>query len=323
MAYIPYDTLVSALRRNLDAEGFKLSIYPGADRLCRCCSGAHKTRGPFVRGWNPGGVGVHITGGGLGLRSLYTYVRDILVSDPSLPLKSQFATRPKTGEVMLISAGRCNHLGGIGSGAAHKIRTGGFDMHDDWDDAGRGTGTDGNALAWGIENIAAVSMDAKQRRASVIICATIAHLSGDDWNGGEDCGHGEVSNQRGRPDPNLNMGAFRRDVALLTTNYRKGLNQKPQTTPAPKPANPKEYDQMATKQEIQDAVRGVVREEVTKFLGDVIDAPIGTPAEDLKRNSKWMAASYWRHTYRNVQLALAEAKKARELAEKIARKVGV
>lgn len=233
MAYITYAALVPELRRRLAAEDFELTIYPGAERLCRCCSGAHRDRGPFVRGWNPGGVGVHITAGALGLRSMLTYVRDILVSDPSLPLKSQFATHPN-GDVMLISTGRCNHLGSIGSGAAARIRAGSFSTSDPWDDGGRGSGVDGNAMAWGIENITAHTMTAAQRRASVIICAVLAYLGGLDWHGGEDHGHGEVSNQRGKADPNLDMARFRLEVRALVNAWRKpaSASHAPSTIPA-------------------------------------------------------------------------------------------
>lgn len=218
---IPFDTLVAALK----AEGCKVELYPGARDMCRCHNGSHANGGPQVRPFNPRGVMTHITAGALGGRSVQSYIRDIIVSDPALPLKCQFVTAPD-GTVWVVSAGRCNHAGSISAKAAAGLAAGSFPTsgYADW----RGSGTDGNTLVYGIENIAASSMTAAQREASVRINAAICRHYG--WKGGECIGHGEASNQRGYADPNLNMGEFRKDVqARLTSPGKPPINSSPGT----------------------------------------------------------------------------------------------
>ena len=207
------DQLLTALR----AEGLTVREFPGWRDRCRCHNGSHAKGGPTVRSWGPiNGTMVHITAGGLGSRSVESYIRDIIVADgTSTPSKSQFVTAPD-GTVWIVSAGRCNHAGTVSSRAVSALANSSLSL-DGWQDL-RGHDVDGNRSMYGIENITPKSMSAAQREASVRICAAISRAYG--WDGRDAIGHGEASDQRGYADPNLNMGAFRRDVmARLTATH--------------------------------------------------------------------------------------------------------
>jgi hypothetical protein len=200
-----YDQILRALR----AEGLKVVEVPGSRGRCRCHSGPHSNGGPLVRAFAPtGDVMVHITAGGLGGRSPLQYIADIINGDPSTPFKSQFVTDPE-GVVYLNGAGRANHAGTCGSRAVaasrnQQLSTEGYQGNL------RGSDADGNTVWYGIENIAATSMTTAQRAASVRICAALSRLARRTGRGS--IGHGEASNNRSYADPNLDMGAFRRDV---------------------------------------------------------------------------------------------------------------
>ena len=217
----------------LKAEGLTVREYSGWRDRCRCHAGSHE-RGqrPTGRGWGSvHGTVVHITAGNLGSRSVETYIRDIINGDPNVPTKSQFVVAPD-GTVWLNSAGRCNHAGQIGTRARDGILAGDFSTTSSYDDR-RGASVDGNSITYGIENIAASKMTDAQREASVRICAAIARAFG--WDGRESIGHGEISSARGKADPNLHMGDFRRDVMA---RVGKAVPGTPAPSVPPKPTVP-------------------------------------------------------------------------------------
>ena len=237
---LTYDQLVAALK----TEGLTVQLWPGSRDRCRCHSGSHdKGIGPTGRQWGPvNGVMVHITAGTA--TGLDRYIANVLLDDPSLPCKVQMTVKPD-GTVVVLSAGRCNHAGKIGSGAiaasvADSWPTGG------WTDK-RGSQVDGNAHYYGIENIATSQMTAAQRDASVRICAAISRAHG--WTGQGTCGHGEASSERGYSDPGLDMGAFRRDVMA---RVKAGAAGKPTNLPN-KPTTTKTTTQGDTTMAITDA----------------------------------------------------------------------
>jgi len=204
------DQLLKALRN----EGLTVREYAGWRDRCRCHNGSHAAGGPTVRSWGPiHGTMVHITAGGLGTRSVESYIRDIINGDPNTPTKCQFIVAPN-GEVWINSAGRCNHAGTVSSASVSALANGTLSL------AGsqnlRGHDVDGNTSMYGIENIAAVSMTAAQRESSVRICAAVSRAYG--WDGRDAIGHGEASDQRGFGDPNLDMGRFRADVMSRIKN---------------------------------------------------------------------------------------------------------
>ena len=248
------DRLLTALR----AEGLTVREYPGWRDRCRCHTGSHQAGGPTVRGWGPiNGTMVHITAGGLGSRTVESYIRDIIVADgTSTPSKSQFVTAPD-GTVWLVSAGRCNHAGTVSSRSVDALTNGTLSLSG-WQDL-RGHDIDGNSRMYGIENITPQTMSAAQRESSVRICAAISRAYG--WDGRDAIGHGEASDQRGYADPNLNMGEFRRDVMARI----KG------TTAAPTPAAPtttvQEDDMALTADDIYQIAARAVREAATPADG--------------------------------------------------------
>jgi hypothetical protein len=201
---LTYTQVLTGLR----AEGLEVVEVPGARGRCRCHTGPHVPRGPFVRPFDPtGDVMVHITAGGLGGRTPLQYVADIINGDPNLPNKGNLVTDPD-GVVYLNGVGRANHAGGVSGRSVDLGRRQALSL-DGYQDL-RGGDVDGNAVWYGIENIAASAMTAAQRDASVRICATFARLTGRTGRGS--IGHGEASERRSYADPNLDMGRFRRDV---------------------------------------------------------------------------------------------------------------
>lgn len=199
----------------LKAEGLSVREWPGWERRCRCCpdGGPHRPVGPWDmpgRGWGDvKGQLAHITGGDLGRRTVEEYIRDIMLNDPKLPLKSQTVIDPD-GVVWLLSAGRCNHAGRVGGHVREHMIVADFSLTSPYDSRFRGSDADGNGFTYGDECIAAKAMNAKQYTALCGVHAARARHFG--WTGQESVGHGEVSSARVSADPNLDMGRFRRDV---------------------------------------------------------------------------------------------------------------
>lgn len=210
------------------AEGLTVKEYEGWERRCRCCpdSGPHQLSGPYIRGWGDvNGQLAHITGGGLGKRTVEQYIRDIILYDPALLTKCHTVVDP-AGVVWLVAAGRANHAGKVGKNVRAHMLAADYSLTDDYDSRFRGGVADGNAFTYGDECIAASKMNAKQYESLVRVHAARARFH--DWTGQESVGHGEVSSARTPADPNLDMGKFRRDVMAR-------VKAGPGSTPAPEP----------------------------------------------------------------------------------------
>lgn len=221
----------------LKAEGLTVREVPGWRDRCRCCpdNAKHRPAGPYVRSWGDVvGTLTHITAGNLGKRTPLQYIQDIINGDKKTPTKAQFVPDPD-GVVWINSVGRCNHAGQVGSQVKAHLRLADFRLDDSHDDRFDGSGADGNAFTYGIENIAAKTMTAAQREASVRINAAIARELG--WTGQESVGHGEVSAARVYADPNLDMGKFRRDV-MARVKAGPGGTKPPTPPPSPPVVQP-------------------------------------------------------------------------------------
>jgi len=201
------------------STGRPVREYPGWRDRCRCHDGSHeRAERPSGRVWGLAVIGtlVHITAGNLGARTVEQYIADIIDGDPALPDKAQFVIAPE-GTIWLNSAGRSNHAGTVSSAGLTAVQGGRMALTG-WDDR-RGNDADGNAVLYGIENVAASDMTPEQRISSVALTAAISAHYGT--SGRDVAGHGELSDQRTYADPGLDMGSFRRDVisavASITT----------------------------------------------------------------------------------------------------------
>jgi hypothetical protein len=220
------------------AEGLTVKEFPGWRTRCRCCPDgvAHRPHGPFVRGWGDvNGQLAHITAGGLGGRSVETYIKNIINGDPATPCKSQTVIAPD-GAVWLNSTGRCNHAGKVGGTVRDHMRKADFSLADDFDNRFTGGSVDGNSFSYGDEVIAASAMNPAQYASLVKVHAARARFHG--WTGQESVGHGEVSNQRGKGDPNLHMGKFRTDVMARVKVGTTTTPPKPDPPVVPPPPKP-------------------------------------------------------------------------------------
>lgn len=206
-----YDELVRAGQAAANKAGVKFVILSGAKDRCRCCSGAHNPTGPKIRAWGPYvGVIRHITAGGLGSRSMETYIWNILVNDPSVPFKSQFAIEPGNGNIWLVGTGRANHCLNMSQAAFNALGNDGMSLSEFCQNL-RGSAIVGSVHTIGIEQVAAVAPDAAQVRATD---ALIGELTKGlrSWTGRDFAGHGEVASDRGPGDPNEHMGNARTRV---------------------------------------------------------------------------------------------------------------
>lgn len=198
--------LEAAGRRAAAAAGVGFFIYSGAAGRCRCCSGAHNPAGPFIRAWGPYiGVIRHITAGGLGSRTMETYIRDILVNDPAVPTKCQWSVAPN-GDIWWIASGRANHDLNM-SRAAYNALTGGTMSLTEFCQNLRGSELVGSTHTMGIEQVAAVAPTSVQARATDYLVAELCRIP--RWSGVDVAGHGEVASDRGPGDPNEHMGNVR------------------------------------------------------------------------------------------------------------------
>lgn len=201
-----FEARVSAGQRAAERAGTKFFIYPGAQQRCRCCSGAHNPNGPFIRAWGTWiGIIRHITAGGLGSRTMETYIRDILVNDPAVPFKSQWSVAPN-GDIWLIGTGRANHCLNMSQQAYDALVNGTFPL-DQFCVNMRGSALVGSAYTDGIEQVAASAPTAVQANATDYLEAELIRPYG--WSGTDTAGHGEVASDRGPGDPNEHMGNTR------------------------------------------------------------------------------------------------------------------
>lgn len=201
----------SALKAVYVAEGIVVREYPNWRDRCRCHTGSHeKGIGWAGRAWGTlNGQVNHITAGDLGGRTVEQYIAAAILGDPNIPCKVQSVIAPN-GDLWLVSAGRSNHAGLVGSNVQAHLVAADFSTSDDYDDRFRGGSADGNAFTIGYEVITSKTMTAAARATLVKANAAVARKLG--WTGQESVGHGEISSARYFVDPGLNMGQFRRDV---------------------------------------------------------------------------------------------------------------
>ena len=186
-------------------------------------------------GFEPRGITIHHTAGGLGKRSVEQYIADIIDGDPSVPDKAHAVIAPD-GALWLNAAGRANHCVYYSQRAMDAILAG--DLPTTGSVAWRGSLQNMNRHAYGVECIATGVPNAAQRATAVKWAAALALHHG--WSGGETFGHGEVAQDRDWSDPGWDMGTFRRDVKALVKQVKEsqavGEKPKPAPSPAPKPA---------------------------------------------------------------------------------------
>lgn len=219
----------------IEAEGLVWAAVGDWEGRCRCHTGRHVDGGPKVRAWTgtPIGFTVHIT---TGLR--YTgadairYANNILVGgngEVPGPL-SQFGI-DGDGRVLLVSAGRSNHVGKIGDDnvgmdALDMIRDGQMSLTRSYDSRGQGADADGNTILTGVEILSPSGPSAVQREAAVKLAAAMCRLYG--FGARSVHGHGEIASSRGYSDPGMDMGAFRRDVLACLAPKASGQSSAPQ-----------------------------------------------------------------------------------------------
>lgn len=171
--------------------------------------------------FDPIGITIHITAGGLGSRSEQSYIDDIIMSDPAVPVKANAVGAPD-GTLWLTAQGNSNHANQFSPEGKRLTERAAWPLTGS--KAARGSLTGWSRRAYGIELIAATRPNAAEYRTAVIWAAALCRLHG--WRPGVIHGHGEISANRDFGDPGINMGAFRRAVAAL-------LAPKPAPKPAP------------------------------------------------------------------------------------------
>lgn len=229
--------------------------FPGAEKADR--------PGDF----NPHGITIHITAGGLGSRTEEQYIRDIINGDPSVPVKANAVVAPD-GTLWLNAQGNANHCLYYGAKAMDAAINASFPLSGNANY--RGSLTKWSLYAYGVEMIAAsgAKVTPAQRKSAVIWAAAIARLHG--WTGQETHGHGEVAYDRSWDDPGIDMGAFRRDV--MATVKSPGAN-----AGTSKPPTTKDWFDMATEADLEKVIK--------KYVGDVVPAPDNYKNKD--KNPTW------------------------------------
>lgn len=223
------DQLLATLKKWLTPASVPLVEYRGWRDRCRCHTGSHeKGVGPRKQFGPQIGTTVHITAGNLAGRTPQQYIDDILLNDPAVPGKCNFAVID--GTVYLLSAGLCNHMLYLSSRAKVALENGTLSLtaYDDQrgDDYGKTGTVAGSTFLLGIENVSADSLGnhPDNYRASQLICAAVSDAHG--WDGSDAIGHGEGAIDRTYADPGINMGAFRAGVkALVAAGPPRGGQQ--------------------------------------------------------------------------------------------------
>lgn len=194
------------------AEGLTVVEMPGWRERCRCCAGPHNPNArSYIRGWTDFvGITWHSTyGPRLSGQAAIDYTKRILIAgNGSVPGPLCLAGVDADGRMLMVSAGRANHVGRIGTAALTAMRRASFST------AGnhnlRGAGLDGNQYTLGFEALGSGSPNGIQIDAMVRASAALCRLN--QWAGQEVHGHGEVSVDRSFSDPGCDMGAARRAV---------------------------------------------------------------------------------------------------------------
>ena len=219
------------------AEGLTVVEMPGWRGRCRCCTGPHNPHAAnYVRPWITfHGVTWHSTyGARLSGQAAIDYTNRILIAgNGHVPGPLCLAGVDANGRMLMVAAGRANHVGRIGTAALAAMRNASFSL------AGnqnlRGSGVDGNAYTLGFEALGSGSPNPAQIDAMVRGSAALCRITG--WSGQETHGHGEVSVDRSFSDPGNDMGAARRSImARLTVKKPPAPPAAPAPTAPPKPA---------------------------------------------------------------------------------------
>ena len=163
-----------------------------------------------AKGWEPHGIVIHHTAGGLGGRSVSQYIDDIINGDPAVPDKANVVVAPD-GSLWINAAGRANHCLQYSDQAWNGWLNESFPFTGsvNW----RGSKQNANKYTYGVECIAAGAPNAAQQETAARWAAAICRAHG--WSAGSVCGHGEVADDRDWSDPGLDMGAFRKRVAEI------------------------------------------------------------------------------------------------------------
>lgn len=227
----------------------------------------NKVRGGFT----PAGVCVHITAGGLGGRSVESYIRDILLKPY---LKCQFAIAPD-GSVWVLSANKAAHALLISDAAIAAYRHGLWPVRPGYETRWKGSRQAGNDWSYGIEMIAGSGskVTAAQRSAAVQVCAALCRALGR--TAGSVAGHGEQALDRATGpsgDPGIDMGRFRMDVAAL---LRPGGGSAPAPKPVPKP-NPKP----APTPDWEDEIMAMTPAQRAQLIDDIATAVLSRRYRD-------------------------------------------
>lgn len=240
-----YDELVAVGQRVAAQTGARLIILDGARGRCRCCSGAHNPSGPFIRPLGPFiGVTRHLTAGGLGTRTVEQYCWNILVNDPSVPFKCQWAVGPGGKELVLLGVGRANHMLNMSRAAYNALVAGTLSLTEFCQNL-RGSDLTGSTFTMGIEQIAATAPDAAQSNVTDHLVAELCKLPGT-WTGVDQIGHGEGAIDRGPGDPNEHMGNKR----VTSRNIVSGATPPPPT---------RDWFDMADAQMLNDVMMNVLQ----------------------------------------------------------------
>ncbi|NNG20484.1 peptidoglycan DD-metalloendopeptidase family protein [Naumannella sp. ID2617S] len=222
--------IVDALR----GAGLTVIEPDGWRGRCRCCTGPHTNAGGHIREWvTLNGITIHHTSGGMlrgGAAVAYASRGGWLTTgDAKTPGPLCLAGIDGDGRIIMVGAGRCNHIGKISSSGLAAMRAANFSL--DGSQNLRGSDLDGNGYTLGFELMAGGVPNDVQRDAAIRAAAALCRRLG--WTGQEVHGHGEVADSRDFSDPGFDMGRFRRDVmAAVRGNQTPPPRQEtPVTTP--------------------------------------------------------------------------------------------
>lgn len=214
------------------AEGLTVVEMPGWRERCRCCSGPHDPHArTYIRAWTDFvGITWHSTyGARLGGQAAIDYTKRILIAgNGSVPGPLCLAGVDADGRMLMVSAGRANHVGRIGQAALTAMRRASFSTTGNHNL--RGAGLDGNQFTLGFEALGSGAPNTKQIDAMVRGSVALCRLNG--WTGQEVHGHGEVSVDRSFSDPGNDMGHARRAV-MARLRATKPVSLPPQSANPP------------------------------------------------------------------------------------------
>lgn len=233
----PMRRIIARLR----ARGVEVYEMPGWEARCRCHNGSHENDPRKVRAWTTDRLGftVHITTSPrhTGNKAI-AYTANILIGgNGSVPGPLCQWGIDGDGRVIVVAAGRSNHVGQIGDDAMDMTKAGTFSLSSKYDNRGQGAAVDGNTVLDGVEILSSPGPSEKQRAATVALAAewcreyskpaTVVH------------GHGEVATSRGYSDPGMHMGELRSAVASDLRAISSGSTiPLGDTTPGPTPGTP-------------------------------------------------------------------------------------